>query len=170
MEQEGNLKPAPFGLTPATVESALKSVTLQNARMTHLPIAPLTLVDRPRRSANPVLAKANDDNVRPIAERRDVILAALQKQREAQAQGKARISMGQRVKKQVQPAPQPYELRRQHLQRATDFLRARGVLVMVHERDAAVRRYRVTGRTELLLAEDVIALAVRRGMGVEAQA
>ena len=232
MEQKGNLKPAPFALTPPTVESLLAAVALQGARMMYVPIEPVKLVDRPRPSANPALAKANDDisssapststgtaprseeaqlgarvdspssPVRKLREPRgdgrphnpfaikptpverakaaapapvvpdqndrpgnrlDLIRAVARKLEAKGTQPKGRISIGYRSKT-WQPAspPSPFEQRRQQLQQAIADLTARGVLVMVHDRDAAIRRYRVTGRTELLLAEDVIALAARR--------
>lgn len=46
---------------------------------------------------------------------------------------------------------------------AIAFLRARGILVTVVDRDAQVRQYLVTGRRYRQLAEDVIDLAIAKG-------
>lgn len=54
--------------------------------------------------------------------------------------------------------------RRAALQRAVRFLKARCVLVDPVDRMAAVRRYRVSGKRDTMMAEDVIEHAVSLGM------
>lgn len=57
-----NVRPAPFHLTPATIEQLLDGAR-PASRVIRVPLLPIKLVDRPRRSADPRLAKANDDFV-----------------------------------------------------------------------------------------------------------
>lgn len=81
----------------------------------------------------------------------------------------ARPSIGARCA--AAPAPLPVllpEVRRQRIEAAIKFLGAHGVLVSVHNRLAQVRKYHVSGRRETQLAEDVIALAVSRGLELPA--
>lgn len=54
-----NLRPAPFMLNESTVSALLGGS--QQAGIVHVPVLPLRLVDRPRRSEDPRLARANDD-------------------------------------------------------------------------------------------------------------
>jgi hypothetical protein len=56
-----------------------------------------------------------------------------------------------------------WEAREARLAAAVAFLKARCILVAVRERGAQIRSYRVSGRHESYLAEDVIALADRIG-------
>lgn len=58
----------------------------------------------------------------------------------------------------------PFERRRELLDRATLFLRRRGILVSVADREAQIRRYRVTGVDNTLLLEEVVGLAAHKGM------
>jgi len=53
------------------------------------------------------------------------------------------------------------------LARASAFLAQRGVQVWPVNRFAAIRTYRVSGRREPMLLEDVIALATARGMDAD---
>ena len=57
-----NVKPAPFALMPATVAALVGDRAGPNAdrRVVHVPVVSLKLVDRPRRSEDPRLARAND--------------------------------------------------------------------------------------------------------------
>ncbi|MEL7698683.1 hypothetical protein VO57_015575 [Citromicrobium bathyomarinum] len=74
------------------------------------------------------------------------------------------------LKTAVLPSPNareiPFDLRKANIDAATKHLRRRGVLVDVHNRDALVREYRVTGKRDLMLAEDVIDLARTSGFEV----
>ena len=57
----------------------------------------------------------------------------------------------------------PFDLRKANIDGATAHLKRRGVLVDVADRTALIRRYRVTGKRDLMLAEDVIDLARTSG-------
>ena len=61
------------------------------------------------------------------------------------------------------------EQRAQRIESAIRFLKARCVLVTVNDREHAIRTYRVSGRREVQLAEDVIALAEDMGWVERAQ-
>ena len=52
-----NLRPAPFALTPATVAALIGDAPGTGT----VPVLQVRLVDRPRRSEDPRLARANDD-------------------------------------------------------------------------------------------------------------
>lgn len=52
-----NLRPAPFALAPATVAALIGDTPGTGT----VPVLPVRLVDRPRRSEDPRLARANDD-------------------------------------------------------------------------------------------------------------
>ena len=52
-----NLRPAPFALTPRAVAALIGDAP----GMGTVPVLPVRLVDRPRRSEDPRLARANDD-------------------------------------------------------------------------------------------------------------
>lgn len=58
-----NLRPAPFMLNESTVRALLTIYAGPGIAM--IPILPLRLVDRPRRSEDPRLAQANDDSLLP---------------------------------------------------------------------------------------------------------
>lgn len=60
--------------------------------------------------------------------------------------------------------PLPFEKRRAELERAKAFLASRGYLVNVIDRDAQIRTYRIAGRREAMLLEQVIEFAVHHGM------
>jgi len=79
----------------------------------------------------------------------------------------ARPSLGERQTRAAKPLPpMPTELlRRQRLQAAIAFLARTGILVTVVDRDALIRQYRVSGKREKKLADEVIAIAVERGLG-----
>lgn len=55
-----NLKPAPFALTPALTAKLAGDRPAYGAGIVRVPIAG-KLVDRPRRSEDPRLARGNDD-------------------------------------------------------------------------------------------------------------
>ena len=57
----GNLRPAPFAITPSVVARVLALAARPVARAVLVPLSPVRLVDRPRRSQDPRLAKVNDD-------------------------------------------------------------------------------------------------------------
>lgn len=57
------------------------------------------------------------------------------------------------------------EQRAQRIEAAIRFLKSRCVLVTVANREHPIRTYRVSGRRELQLAEDVIAMAEDLGLG-----
>lgn len=54
--------------------------------------------------------------------------------------------------------------RKARLQRAIDWLNSRAWFVQVVDRNALVRRYRVSGKRDPMYAEDVINLAIAKGM------
>lgn len=56
-----NVRPAPFSITPAIVRGVLGLASRPSPAVVNVPIAPFKLVDRPRRSEDPRLARANDD-------------------------------------------------------------------------------------------------------------
>lgn len=69
------------------------------------------------------------------------------------------------MESQVARKPDWIAQRAERLNGAIAFLRSRAILVSVADRATMVRRYRVTGKRETQLAEDVIELA--QGMGWE---
>lgn len=75
----------------------------------------------------------------------------------------ARLSLGVRTERKASPLPMPMEARRRRLQAAIAFLQARGTLVSILDRDALVRRYRITAKRENYLADEVVAYAIERG-------
>ncbi|NCP19038.1 MAG: hypothetical protein GW855_07765 [Erythrobacter sp.] len=60
----------------------------------------------------------------------------------------------------------PFHLRQRNIEGATAHLKRHGILVDVVDRDALVRRYRVTGRAELQLKEGVVEIACAHGFEV----
>lgn len=56
-----NVRPAPFALTPELVGRVLALSEGHSRRVVQVPVLPIKLVDRPRRSEDPRLAKDNDD-------------------------------------------------------------------------------------------------------------
>ena len=60
----------------------------------------------------------------------------------------------------------PFALRKANIDAATRHLRQRGILVDIPDRQAPIRFYRVTGKRDLMLAEDVIELASGTGFEV----
>lgn len=60
--------------------------------------------------------------------------------------------------------PNPLEERRARLQRAIVWLNTHAFFVQIVDRDAAVRMYRVSGKRDAMLAEDVIRVAIDKGM------
>lgn len=60
--------------------------------------------------------------------------------------------------------PNPAEVRRARLQRAIDWLNTHAWFVQIVNHDAPVRTYRVAGKREAMLAEDVIRVAIEKGM------
>ena len=64
----GNLRPAPLFITPSVVARVLELTERPASRVIEVPILPVKLVDRPRRSEDPRLARANDDSAPPPGE------------------------------------------------------------------------------------------------------
>ncbi|MAM39309.1 MAG: hypothetical protein CL949_12620 [Erythrobacter sp.] len=60
----------------------------------------------------------------------------------------------------------PFHLRMANVDGAIAHLRRRGILVDVVDRAALIRRYRVTGKRDPRLAEEVIELACESGFEV----
>jgi len=61
MTRVGNLRGAPLFLRPSVVRGLVEGVEAIRKGMVQVPVAPIKLVDVPRRSEDPRLAKANDD-------------------------------------------------------------------------------------------------------------
>lgn len=74
--------------------------------------------------------------------------------------------MGPRIeRKAVLPlAGDPIAQRREAIEQAIRFLRARCILVTWTDRNAMIRKYRVSGKRDTMLAEQVIEHAVSLGM------
>ncbi len=62
----------------------------------------------------------------------------------------------------------PFAARRQRLDAAIAFLKRQGILVSVVDRDAPIRKYRVSGKLDPRFAEEVIEIAVARGLELPA--
>lgn len=60
--------------------------------------------------------------------------------------------------------PDPLAQRREEIARAIRFLKSRCVLVDITDRNAPIRKYRVSGKREAMLAEQVIEHAIALGM------
>lgn len=58
----------------------------------------------------------------------------------------------------------PIAQRREAIERAIRFLKSKAILVDVTDRSAMIRRYRVSGKREPMLAEQVIEHAIELGM------
>ncbi|MGE0773552.1 MAG: hypothetical protein AB7L36_00715 [Sphingomonadaceae bacterium] len=216
----GNLRPAPFSITPDVVAKVVSLTERPAARVVQVPVEPVKLVDRPRPSASARSGKgeeitrfdsdhgaaANDECVNEPAKagnqarksdtvyrqeldrlsreleepvdvrlhkgerpRIEIIRAAARKLAGVKAAEKARLPLGARVEKRATaPSGTPYEQRRALLERAIRYLKANFILVTPCDRFAQIRRYRVSGKREPMLAEDVIAHAIARGMEVQA--
>lgn len=68
MSRTGNLRGGPLFLRPSVVRTLLDDVAAihrpaERLRLVEVPVLPIKLVDRPRASENPQLAKANDDPI-----------------------------------------------------------------------------------------------------------
>lgn len=63
----GNLRGAPLFLRPSVVRGLIEGVTAATKGTTAVPVAPIRLVNVPRRSEDPRLAKANDDSAMPLS-------------------------------------------------------------------------------------------------------
>lgn len=212
----GNLSPAPFAITPSVVARVLALAARPVARAVLVPLSPVKLVDRPRRSQDPRLAKVNDDqaeqssfsrlplqeygrkrmadgggvslNPQALVDRGEASPHTIQQSTTTDRQtadhaggceGRAaEVTSGAVDGGPVSPAnarqphntanltlpTTPPHLRMERLHSATAFLKARCVLVMVVNRDALVREYRVSGKRYAMLAEDVIKFAQSLGM------
>lgn len=68
----------------------------------------------------------------------------------------------------MQTPPLMPEVRRRRIEAAIAFLKRQAVLVSVADRNAQVRRYRVSGRRDSVFAEEVIELAQAMGMELPA--
>lgn len=64
----GNLKPAPFGLTPLLIGRVLGAAPVATARVVHVPVLPIKLVDRPRPSRGAGVSTMNDISPAPTSE------------------------------------------------------------------------------------------------------
>lgn len=228
-----NVKPASVDLGEPVIRAVLDETPAPG--LMPVPILPVKLVDRPRRSEDPRLARGNDNRADRAAELRAEILAeaaelaerraiarkagggsgeplgetrrsaalppppkparksdvvyrqakdrdarefeqpvdrlelirraALALRRRQDASAKARPLPGLPAKSNpVAIPPLPTATRRARLERAIAFLKARCILVSICDRAALVRQYRVTGKREPMLAEDVIELAAWHGM------
>ncbi|MEL7683273.1 hypothetical protein AAG594_02960 [Citromicrobium bathyomarinum] len=60
----------------------------------------------------------------------------------------------------------PFHLRKRNIDEATVFLKRHAILVDVVNRDSLVRMYRVSGKRDALLAEEVIEIACNLGFEV----
>lgn len=81
----------------------------------------------------------------------------------------ARPSLG--VAQEGKPVPLPalpFVARRQRLDAAIAFLNRLGIMVAVVDREAAIRKYRVGGKPDPRFAEEVVEIAVVRGMELPA--
>lgn len=76
----------------------------------------------------------------------------------------APIIAAMKAKREFIVPPNPLEARRQRLQRAIDWLNQRAWFVQIVNREAPVRTYRVAGKRDPMLAEDVIRVALEKGM------
>lgn len=63
MSRVGNLRGAPLFLRPSVVRGLVEGVDAIRKGLVQVPVAPIKLVDVPRRSEDPRLAKANDDTI-----------------------------------------------------------------------------------------------------------
>jgi len=63
----GSLRGAPLFLRPSVVRGLIDGVTAAAKGTTEVPVAPIRLVNMPRRSEDPRLAKANDDSAMPLS-------------------------------------------------------------------------------------------------------
>lgn len=213
----GNLRPAPFAITPSVVERVIALTEAPAPRVVHVPLLPVKLVDVPRQWEDPRLSRANDvaddaqlpdEHIKSCVEAvTDTLSDALPEPSPRRRRSDAifRFSIDQDAKELETPVdkavrlnlikraaaslrfqeakpevralpgirreagsralpPMPMEARRRALDAAMRHLASRGVLVTVLDRFADVRRYRVSGKRDPLLAEDVIALAVEWGM------
>ena len=214
----GNVRPAPFSITPGIVAQVLALApvraaepALRRPEVVHIPVVRMKLVDQPRPADHPAedptrpsswadgkSAATNDDiqlqqathdggseepaRVAPqqaeasapveqdkldLPDRRELIRVAAARLNAQRVAEKARIPLGAPVPKVAPPAaPAPFELRQRQLKGAIAWLKARCVLVTPLDRDALVRRYRVSGFRDNQLAEDVVALAAAQGFEV----
>lgn len=198
-----DVRAAPFYLTPGLVAALVgDDHPVLPAGVAEIPVEPVTLVDRPRGSEDPRLAKANDDCLSSPETNNDRLPVPIESDRSAdyvekrrpympqnkgaeerhrrdrearelekQAEGKARIPLGARTEPERRPVPTCGWLERRHerIKRAIDFLNARAMFVQVVNRDALVRTYRVSGKRDPKLAEEVIEIAIGLGMPDEVQ-
>lgn len=96
-------------------------------------------------------------------------LAARRLEERKAADVPARPSLGLRQDSKPVALPAlPFEARRKQLDAAIAYLKRCGILVTVADRDAPIRKYRVSGKLEARFAEEVIEIAVSRGMELSA--
>lgn len=112
--------------------------------------------DAERIAAAPVLNPQRIDLIRDIAARLEA--------RKAPA---PRPVVGPRIERKaaLPMAGDPIARRREAIESAIRFLKSRYILVTITDRNAMIRKYRVTGKREAMLAEQVIEYAVSLGMG-----
>lgn len=104
----------------------------------------------------------------PVDDRIDLIRRAARSlaTRNPEPAREARPLPGPRTPKIAAIPPLPFAARRAALDGAIRFLGARGVLVSIVDRQAAIRTYRVAGRRDAQLAEGVIEIAAERGFEI----
>lgn len=95
--------------------------------------------------------------------RLDLIRAAAKSLGQDKSQGRILPGLRKESPKLQLPA-NPVAERRARLERAIGHLKRQGILVSVLDRAALIRKYRVSGKAESVLAEDVISIAIERGM------
>lgn len=106
----------------------------------------------------------------PVDRRALIREAAQRLARRPVAQGeaiKARPGMAPASAQPIAIPPLPSAARAARFAAAVAFLKARAILVTVVDRNALVRRYRVSGKLDSMFAEDVIARAVKLGFNPE---
>lgn len=92
-------------------------------------------------------------------------LAARRLEERKAADVPARPSLGLRQGSKPMALPAlPFEARRKQLDAAIAYLKRCGILITVADRDAPIRKYRVSGKLEARFAEEVIELAISRGL------
>lgn len=165
------LKPAPFGITPNLVARVLESSGRPARGEAHVPLLPTRLVDQ---VAGTATAPGREVEVAQAAKRKRLavirVAAEALSVREASART-ARVRLGYPTQRAATALPKlSAETRLRQLQEAIAFLKHQGILVSIYDRDALVRRYRVTGKRENYLADDVVAYAIERGFSPEPQA
>lgn len=127
----------------------------------------------PARRADVQYRQAKDRDARELeapVDRMAVIRAVAAKLAAREAVKPApRVPLGQPAERKAAVLPPLWaEAQRAALQGAIAYLKQRCVLVTVCDRDAAIRKYRVSGKRDAMLACEVIAYAAGKGFEVPA--